>query len=139
MTLDTSVLYDALVEAPLSRMARALLASDVILRAPDLLNVEIAGAITRAVRREEVKPDLAGRLHTQAKRIGPDIDPSAPLIDRAFVLSLELAHPLADCIFLAHAEARGDRLVTSDARFARKLAPTSHARSVVYLADWRPE
>jgi predicted nucleic acid-binding protein len=136
--LDTSVLYDGLVDAPLSQQARALLTSNVNLRAPDLLGIEIAGAITRAVRRAEIQPNLAERLLTQAKSIAPDVDPSAPLIDRAFALSLKLAHPLSDCVFLAHAEAHRDVLVTSDARFARKLAATSHARLVIYLADWRP-
>lgn len=138
MTLDTSVLYDALVDAPLSGQARALLAADLILRAPDLLTIEIAGAITRAVRRREIEPGAAERLLAQAQRIAPEVDPSTHFIDRAFALSMELAHPLADCVFLAHAEAHADVLVTSDARFARKVASTPHARSLVYLADWQP-
>jgi predicted nucleic acid-binding protein len=138
VTLDTSVLYDGLVDGPLSGHARALLAADLILRAPDLLNIEIAGAVTRAVRRQEIEPDAAEGLLARAQRIAPEVDPSARFIDRAFTLSLELAHPLADCVFLAHAEARADVLVTSDARFARKVAASRHARSLVYLADWRP-
>ena len=138
MILDTSVLFDSLVSAPLSAQARDLLTSDVALRSPDLILIEIAGAITRSVRRREIKAETAGKMLARAQRLAPATNPSGPFIDRAFVLSMDLNHPLADCIFLAQAEAQADVLVTSDERLIRKLAGTPYAARAVHIAEWRP-
>ena len=138
MILDTSVLFDSLVSAPLSGAARALITSDVPLRSPDLILVEIAGAITRAVRRREIQAEFADRMFARAQRLAPETDPSRQFVDRAFVLSMDLNHPLADCIFLAQAEAQADVLVTSDERLVRKLAGTPHADRAIHVLDWQP-
>lgn len=138
MILDTSVLYDSLIDAPLSEAARALISSGTRLRSPDLILVEIAGAITRAVRRKDLDERQAKPLYASVLRVLPEIDPSALLIDRAFALSLELRHPLSDCVFLAHAESLGDSLITNDRRFVEKLKETPHARHIAALADWQP-
>ena len=138
MILDTSVLFDSLVSAPLSGAARALITSDVPLRSPDLILVEIAGAITRAVRRREIQAEFADRMFARAQRLSPETDPSRQFVDRAFVLSMDLNHPLADCIFLAQAEAQADVLVTSDERLVRKLAGTPHADRAIHVLDWQP-
>jgi predicted nucleic acid-binding protein len=136
--LDTSVLYDSLVDAPLSERARALLASDQPLRAPDLILLEMAGAITRAVRRGELSAAVATSIHDKARRIAPTTDPTATFIERAFALSLELRHPVSDCIFLAQAEFQADVLVTADERFLRKLADLPHAARAIHVRDWQP-
>ncbi len=138
MILDTSVLFDSLVSAPLSGAARSLITSDVPLRSPDLILVEIAGAITRAVRRREIQAQFADRMFARAQRLAPETDPSRQFVDRAFVLSMDLNHPLADCIFLAQAEAQADVLVTSDERLVRKLAGTPHADRAIHVLDWQP-
>ena len=138
MILDTSVLFDSLVAAPLRGAARSLITSDVPLRSPDLILVEIAGAITRAVRRREIQARFADRMFSRAQRLAPETDPSRQFVDRAFVLSMDLNHPLADCIFLAQAEAQADVLVTSDERLVRKLAGTPHADRAIHVLDWQP-
>lgn len=138
MILDTNVLFESLKATSLGDTARALVISGAPLRAPDLIEVEIASAITRAVRRKELEPASASGVFARARRLMPDVDPSAPLVERAFSLSLELDHPLADCIFLAHAEARSDVLVTSDRRFLGKLQGKAYERLAMDLADWRP-
>jgi predicted nucleic acid-binding protein len=138
LILDTSVLYDSLVDAPLSEQARALMQSDERLRAPDLVLVEIAGAITRAVRRGELTEPTAIQMHVKARRIVPETDPTEGFVERAFSLSLELKHPVSDCIFLAQAEAQADVLVTADQRLLRKLSGTPHAARAIHVKDWRP-
>lgn len=135
MILDTSVLFESLTDTSLSEKARVLVISEPSLRSPDLIEIEIAGAITRAVRRREIEARAAPVLFARARRVMPDLDPSAPLVERAFLLSLELDHPLADCIFLAHAEARGDVVVTVDRRFVSKLSGSPYERRAIHLAD----
>jgi predicted nucleic acid-binding protein len=135
--LDTSVLYDSLVEARFSGAARDLIRSDAPMRAPDLLLVEIGGAITRAVRRGDLTIDTAQRLHERARRLAPETDRTERFIERAFALSLELQHPISDCIFLAQAEMQADVLVTGDEHLLRKLAGTAHAGRAIHVKDWR--
>lgn len=138
MIIDTSVLYDSLVDAPFSNHARALMRSDEPLRSPDLILIEIASALTRAVRRGDLANTVAVSLHERARRIAPETDPAERLIDRAFTLSLELRHPVSDCIFLAQAEALADTLATADEHFLRKLTGTPYAARAIHVGDWRP-
>ena len=139
MVVDTSVLFDALVPGPHTATARALLDSAGEVAAPDLLMSEIAGALTRAVRARKLTRREAEEVFVRARQISPELIATRSLLARAFDLSLELAHPTADCVFLSHAERDGDKLVTSDLRFARKVAASRYARFVVALPDWAPE
>jgi predicted nucleic acid-binding protein len=128
--LDTSLLYDSIVDGPRSVAARAFMVSTEALRAPDLIEIEIASALTKAVRRRELTNEQALTSYGLARRLMPDIDPSQPLLARAFDLALELGHPTPDCLFLAFAERHNDVLATSDARMVQKLSGTRFARHV---------
>lgn len=139
MVIDTSVLFEALVPGPHPSAAERILLSAPKLTAPDLIRVEISGALTKAVRRMQISADYAAAAFTRLPATLPPLEATEPLIARSFALSLELDHPFADCVFLAQAEARSDTLVTADQRFVRKLAGTAHAARVVALSDWRPE
>jgi predicted nucleic acid-binding protein len=130
MILDTSVLYDSIVDGPRSVSARRFMASTEGLRAPDLIEIEIASALTKAVRRRELSNEQALFSHGLARRLMPEIESTQPLLSRAFDLALELEHPTPDCIFLALAEWHNDILATSDARMVQKLMGTRFARHV---------
>lgn len=130
MILDTSVLFDAVVDGTRSGSARRFLVATDELSAPDLIRLEMAGALTRSVRRKDISDDYARAAYELAERSLPRIEDSSPLMPRVFQLSLELAHPCSDCVFLALAESRGVALATSDARFARKLASTTYTRLI---------
>lgn len=130
MILDTSVLYDSLVAGPRNHAARALLSTIDLWSAPDLIEIEIASALTKAVRRGDIDEQTARLSFADAQELMPDIIDSSPLIERALELSLSLEHPMPDCVFLALAELHNDPLATADARFARKLAGTAYARLI---------
>ncbi|MGL4974627.1 MAG: type II toxin-antitoxin system VapC family toxin [Bosea sp. (in: a-proteobacteria)] len=130
MILDTSVLYDSIVDGPRSVAARRSMTAVETLRAPDLIEIEIASALTKAVRRRELTSEEALLSFDRARKLMPDTEPSHPLLNRAFDLALELAHPTPDCIFLALAERDNIVLLTSDARMALKLGQTRFARLV---------
>ena len=139
MVIDTSVLFEALVPGPHTGVAAQVLLSAPKLTAPDLIRIEVSGALTKAVRRKQISAEYAAAAFTRLPMTLPPLEATEPLIDRSFALSLELGHPLADCVFLAQAEARSDTLLTVDQRFVRKLAGTAHEGRVIALADWRPE
>src|SRR3712207_5480320 len=126
MVIDTSVLFEALVPGPHSHIAAQILLSAPKLTAPDLIRVEVSGALTKAVRRKQISAEYAAAACTRLRVTLPPLEATEPLIDRSFALSLELDHPFADCVFLAQAEARTDTLVTGDQRFVRKLTGTAH-------------
>lgn len=138
MIVDTSVLLDAFIDTPFTAAARALFLSGRDLFAPDHLRLEALGALTRMVRRGDITPAVAGRIQARLPTFMPNLDSSDALGDRSFALSLELRHPLCDCVFLALAERRDSVLVTHDRKFVRKLAGTPYARHAVHLADWQP-
>ena len=130
MILDTSVLYDVVVDGAGSETARTFIREAQSLWCPELIRIEMASALTRAVRRRELGNEAAQAAYRVAVDLVPDVENNAPLLPRAFEMSLDLGHPFADCVFLALAETRSVRLATSDARFARKLAGTSYARLI---------
>ncbi len=130
MILDTSVLYDVVVDGARSETARRFIRQAETLWSPDLIRIEMASALTRSVRRKEMSGAAAQAAYRVAASLVPDVEDSTLLISRAFEMSLDLFHPCADCVFLALAEGRSVPLATSDARFARKLAGTSYARLV---------
>jgi predicted nucleic acid-binding protein len=125
--LDTSVLYDLVVDGPRNVPTAQFIAQYDLASAPDLIEIEIASALTRSVRRKHLSPAEARTSYELALQLMPDIEPSKPLMNRAFELSLQLVHPTPDCVFLALAERQSDLMVTSDARLWRKLAGTPYA------------
>ena len=135
--VDTSVLYDALVPGPGTVQARALFGAASDICAPDIILVEIAGALTKGVRRGVIELSFARKTLQVAPSLLQAIDPVGALLGRGFELSLELAHPLGDCLFLALAETKSAQLVTADRRFARKVAASALARYVLELAQWQ--
>lgn len=130
MILDTSVFYDVVVEGSRSSAARQFILETGALAAPDLIRIEMVGALTRAVRRNEITKEQARLGRDLSESLMPVTENSEIFVGRAFELSLELSHPCADCIFLAMAEHHNRPLATSDAKFARKLAGTPYARLV---------
>jgi predicted nucleic acid-binding protein len=130
LIIDTSVFYDFVVDGPRSLAAANLISRHDVIMAPDLIEAEIASALTRSVRRKHLSADDARSSFDLAQEVMPMIEPTQPLLKRAFELSLELQHPAPDCIFLALAERQNDQMATSDAKFARKLAGTNYNRFV---------
>lgn len=130
MILDTSVLFDTVIEGDRSPAARDLVLETELLSAPDLIRIELAGALTRAVRRKYISADHARAAMVLADGLLPELESSLGLTQRAFELSLDLVHPCSDCVFLALAEREGRPLATADARFANKLTGTPYARLV---------
>ena len=63
----------------------------------------------------------------------------AALRHRAMAYCMELEHPAYDCFYLALAESRRTRMVTTDEHFLRKVKNFSHyGPNIVHLEDWKP-
>lgn len=98
--------------------ANAILSGPQDLLAPDIIRIEVAGAVTRRVRLNQMSIATAQRLCDRwlaALSAGAiALDVSEAHLPRAVEHALALRHPLADCLYLAVAERYGVRLVTAD-------------------------
>jgi predicted nucleic acid-binding protein len=130
MIVDASVAIKWLVPEDGSELANELLLQGELI-APDLVAAEISNAIWKKWGRGElagVPPGL-----TDVLRAFDNLEPIAPLAQRAAEIAIELNHPAYDCFYLALAEQRDEVIVTADERFLQKISGTDFAERVVSL------
>ncbi len=114
--VDASVAVKWVVNEPLSDLAIQLLQNNV-LKAPELIEVEVRNALWARVRRNLDTAEEARQAEQEFSRIGIGVLPLGILVGRAFDLSFELDHPLYDCVYLAAAIEFSEPLITADQRF----------------------
>ena len=129
IVLDASVTVKWFASEPGSAEARSLVHSDEELVAPELTQVEVASALVKKATRQQLSLEEAHEALTLWFEAINDGDivllPDADYLAAASELALQLAHPLADCLYLALAERLGVALITADRAFARRAARRS--------------
>lgn len=134
LVVDASVAVKWFLPEAGTDLALALLASDAVFHAPELLRLEIANALWKNVLKKTAPREVFAVASLELERIiGHWHDPH-PFIAAAFGQACELAHPIYDFIYLELARSLGARLVTADQRMLR-IAPDGIA---VALAEWKP-
>ncbi len=91
--------------------------------APDFYPVEVAHAITRAERQGRLTQAQGAAALRDILTLLPRLEPSLPLLPRAYAISSAFRKGVYDCVYLALAEREGCELLTADARLA-SLKPT---------------
>lgn len=123
--LDSNVALKWVLDEDLSDRARVLRdeyrAGMHELLSPDVFPVEVAHALSRALRmgrivEPEANAGLAGVLGDC-----PRLHPSLQLLPRAFAISLQARIGVYDCLYAALAEQEGCALLTADDRLLRSL------------------
>ncbi|RLF03925.1 MAG: PIN domain nuclease [Thermoprotei archaeon] len=84
----------------------------------ELIVEGVANALWKKVRLGEMEAEVALKLLEAIPRT-VRIEPQAPLIPRAFEISLQYAITVYDAIYIALAESRGCELATCDEKQAR--------------------
>lgn len=124
---DTSIVAKVFLREAESHEVVTLLRDASYVVAPGLLVIEIASAITRRFRMTELGRDEAQRALDEARVFfgggGVALEPDAHLLPRAEEISLDLTHPLKDCLFLALAERENAQLITADTTLLKRAAP----------------
>src|ERR1700676_5497479 len=105
IVVDASVAVKPYLEEIGADAATELLAGPTKLLAPELIRLEVAGALCRRVRNGELQPDDA-ELRSQHWLAELDkglfaLTPDRDLLPEAIALSTKLKHALPDCLYLA--------------------------------------
>lgn len=118
IVVDASIAIKWLVFEERSAEARALITQDERLIAPDLVSLEVHGAVLRLYRANTLTEKQARELLDAWRGLLADgvliLQPHEDIFDRAVEIALRIRHTLTDCLYLALAEQSGARLVTAD-------------------------
>jgi predicted nucleic acid-binding protein len=139
LVIDASVAVKWLVLEDMSDVAKELYGSGDHLIAPRLIMTEIANALARKMMQGMLTRHEAKYHFNSLPQFLPDLMDVDHLIKPAFENACILRHPIYDLIYLEAARKVDAQLVTTDRRFAAKIAGTDLARQVTLLSDWRPE
>lgn len=124
IVVDASVAVKWLLPEEGDLAAQELLTGGEILVSPSLIRVEVAAAVARKVRFDEIEVedgDSAITLWFQSLSDGViTLMPDEADMRGAWKIAVGLKHPLQDCLYLALAERVGARLITADEKFAAK-------------------
>ena len=122
--VDASVAVKWVIAEPGSSEALSLLTEAGQLLAPDLICMEVAGAIARRVRNERFSVEDARAAHAKWRRLLDHdaimLTPTRELIDRAFEIAIDIRHTIADCVYLASAETLDATVLTADDTMAKR-------------------
>lgn len=139
VVVDASVAVKAYLEEPGAEAATELLAGPTRLLAPELIRLEVAGALCRRVRLREL---AAGEAEDRCRHWLAALDgglfaltPDRELLPEAVALATKIKHPLADCLYLAVAIRAHATLVTADRGFHDRARPLYNQITLLAARD----
>jgi predicted nucleic acid-binding protein len=133
VVVDASIAIKWLVAEPGHELAAALLLNFPATSAPDFVLVEVGNVLWKKVRRAEMSIDQAEQALPSLPRFFDVLFPARRFVGRALQISLELDHPIYDCLYLACAEENSAKLATVDARLMNKCANTPFAERILFV------
>lgn len=117
IVIDASVAAAWFVPEAVSDAARHLLDSGQVLLGPDLLRIEVASALLKALRRKMVDEGSAAGSMTRLPRLVA-LQPSDGYVDAAFGFARSYGGSLYDGIYAMTARDHGAALATNDRALA---------------------
>jgi len=118
IVVDANVAVKWFLAEKYSDRALEILASGSRLLAPALVRIEVTSAIVRAFRNERISEAVARSAHGDWSRMLAEqlieMRDIESIYDRAVEIAFAIKHPLADCLYVAVAEAVEAMLVTND-------------------------
>ena len=133
---DASVVCKWHFEEEDTPLAKSLLLRGDKILAPDSLLSEFGNAMSRKIREEGFPPeDSEKAIELVVKKITHFV-PARELLLPALEMSVELRHPIYDCLYLALALREGEMLVTDDRAFLRKTADSRWRENVLSMSDF---
>jgi predicted nucleic acid-binding protein len=99
---------------------------------PDVFEVEVAHALTRAERQGKIAVGHAGILWADIMSTAPRMERSGGLVPRAIDISSTMRVGVYDCVYVALAEREACELATADDKLVKNLQP--HFPFIISLA-----
>jgi predicted nucleic acid-binding protein len=132
--LDASVVANYFLPGSGSSAALAVVQSGVRWIAPDLIFAEFASVAAKFVRRGLTPKSVARDAVEQLSLLIDEVAPLGDLAGPAYDLAARHDFSAYDGVYLALAAQRGLRLVTADAKLARKAVESGFADHVRLLS-----
>jgi predicted nucleic acid-binding protein len=114
LIVDASVAVKWFFEEPGGKDALELRDDDVEFASPDLVIAEIGHAAWKKWRRKEISAEVAMFAVRRAPLLFSSLVSILDLTGEASALSINLAHPIYDCFYLALAQRENAPLATAD-------------------------
>lgn len=114
LIVDASVAVKWFFKEHGSDAANELRRGELEISAPDLIIAEIGNAAWKKYLRKQINAADAVFTMRRAPPLFFALVPTLELMEEAMKLSLDLAHPIYDCFYLALAERENAPLVTAD-------------------------
>lgn len=134
LVIDASVALKWYLDEARSEDARAILASDELLVAPEIILSEVANATWLRLSKGDIGLDQAREILSELPHVFFAVVPAADLVLRALEIASELRHPVYDAMYLATSERWNAPLVTADDRLLAKTAASRWANQVRSLS-----
>ncbi len=122
VVMDASVAAKCFFTEEGSALARAFVAGGPVLIAPDLIFAEIASVASKKVRRGDISALLGDEAVHALDDLIDEVVPTAELAHRAFELAVAFGFSAYDGVYLALAERRATRVVTTDLKLIERAA-----------------
>jgi predicted nucleic acid-binding protein len=116
VVLDASVAAKAFITEPGSDVARALIASNTRVVAPDFVLAELANVAVKRFRRGDISRAVAEDMVAMSRSAFDETISVESLTIPAFALAVDCGLSTYDALYVALAELRACDLVTADAR-----------------------
>ncbi|HEY2034686.1 MAG TPA: type II toxin-antitoxin system VapC family toxin [Rhizomicrobium sp.] len=129
VVVDASVILKWIFPEQGSQAAAALRSSDLI--APSIWIAEAGNALWRRAARGEIDLTQARRLLRELRTAPLTVFEMEDDLDAALSLSVELNHPIYDCLYLALAVRQDTHCITADRRFAALASKRAELRGRV--------
>ena len=121
LTVDASIVVKWYISEKYSEESRLLLAHRLERYAPDILLAEFANTIWKKARRQEIAEPQGYFDGFSNLREVIVLYSGGDHIERAAQISVEINHPVYDCLYLACAEATESKLITADQKLGNKV------------------
>lgn len=137
--VDASVALKWFVDEPRHDIARDLLASGVALVAPELVLIETMNAFQKKVSLGQMTREQAMQAASVLEDCFHHVAPVSTVLPAAMDMSIDLKHPIYDCVYLICSEMLQGRLITDDEKFFKRCEQRGRADNIVLLQDFSGE
>jgi predicted nucleic acid-binding protein len=124
LVIDASVAFKWFVPEVDDDRALALLDSDEMLLAPDLIFAEVANAMWVRLRKLDSGLQAVVEAQSQLAQILTQTPPARDLVSRASQIAFAINDSIYDCIYLALCERDGLILTTADEKLLSNIKDT---------------